>query len=128
MPVLVERFVVVGDTDDAKAAAQLWQFISRAFKTYFNVRDPQSIQQRVGEELPLDQVYSKWPVSTDSEVHRQSSARLVHERRDDREPPRRTSQPGEGDRLLRRPSDSACAQAAESSLSGATNLCERVFT
>ncbi len=68
MPVLVERFVVVGDTDDAKAAAQLWQFISRAFKTYFNVRDPQSIQQRVGEELPLDQVYSKWPVSTDSEV------------------------------------------------------------
>jgi F420-dependent hydroxymycolic acid dehydrogenase len=66
MPVPVEQFVVVGNKNDAKAAARLWQFIRNAFKTYFNVRDPQSIQQRAGEELPLDQVYAKWPVSTDS--------------------------------------------------------------
>ena len=69
MPVLVEQFVVVGNQDDAKAAASLWEFIPKAFKSYFNVRDPQVIQQQAAEENPVDQVYSKWPVSTDPDVH-----------------------------------------------------------
>ena len=69
MPVLVEQFVVVGDRKDAEPAAELWRFLPRAFKTYYNVPDPQTIQQRAEAELPLQQVYSKWPVSTDPEVH-----------------------------------------------------------
>jgi hypothetical protein len=33
------------------------------------VRDPQSIQQRAQAELPLQQVYSDWPIGTNPEVH-----------------------------------------------------------
>ena len=44
MPVLVEQFVVVGDSKEAQASAELWRFIPKAFKTYYNVRDPQEIQ------------------------------------------------------------------------------------
>lgn len=69
MPVLVELFVVVGDEDDAKTSAELWRFIPKAFKTYYNVRDPQDIQDRARAELPLQKVYGDWPVSTNPEVH-----------------------------------------------------------
>jgi coenzyme F420-dependent glucose-6-phosphate dehydrogenase len=69
MPVLVEQFVVVGDQRDAEASAEMWRFIPKAFKTYFNIRDPQAIQQRASAENPIQKVYSKWPVSTDPDVH-----------------------------------------------------------
>ena len=69
MPVLVELFVVVGDESEAKASAQLWRFIPKAFKTYYNVRDPQEIQKRAEAELPLEKVYGDWPVSADPQVH-----------------------------------------------------------
>ena len=69
MPVLIETFVVVGNEKDAQAAAELWTFLPKAFKTYFNIRDPQEIQKRATAELELQRIYSKWPVSTDPEVH-----------------------------------------------------------
>jgi F420-dependent hydroxymycolic acid dehydrogenase len=69
MPVLVELFVVVGDESEAKASAELWRFIPKAFKTYYNVRDPQVIQDRATAELPLPEVYRDWPVSMNPEVH-----------------------------------------------------------
>ena len=69
MPVLVEQFVTVGDQKDAQAPAELWRFIPKAFKTYYNVRDPQTIQQRAESEIPLQKVYGDWPVSTDPTVH-----------------------------------------------------------
>jgi F420-dependent hydroxymycolic acid dehydrogenase len=69
MPVLVEQFVVVGDKKDAQTSGELWRFIPRAFKSYFNIRDPEAIQERAGAENPLPEVYGKWPVSTDPEVH-----------------------------------------------------------
>lgn len=69
MPVLVKAFVVVGDKKDAETSAELWRFLPNAFKTYFNIRDPQAIQDRATGELPLDKVYSKWPISTDPHVH-----------------------------------------------------------
>jgi TAT-translocated FGD2 family F420-dependent dehydrogenase len=69
MPVLVEAFVVVGDKKDAEASAELWRFLPKAFKSYFNIRDPQAIQDRATAELPLEKVYGKWPVSTDPDVH-----------------------------------------------------------
>ncbi len=69
MPVLVELFVVVGDESDAKESAELWRFIPKAFKSYYNIRDPQTILERATAELPLQQVYGDWPVSTNPEVH-----------------------------------------------------------
>ena len=69
MPVLVEVFVVVGDKKDAEAAAERWRFLPKAFKSYFNIRDPQAIQDLAAAELPLEQVYGKWPISTDPDVH-----------------------------------------------------------
>lgn len=69
MPVLVEQFVVVGGQQDAQQAAELWRFIPKAFSKYYNVRDPQQIQQEAEAELAIEKVYGDWPVSTDPEVH-----------------------------------------------------------
>jgi TAT-translocated FGD2 family F420-dependent dehydrogenase len=69
MPVLVEQYVIVGKEEEAKSAAELWRFGPKAFKDYYNVRDPQEIQQRAEKEIPLEKVYEEWPVSTDPSVH-----------------------------------------------------------
>ncbi len=69
VPVLVEQYVVVGDQKDAQAAAELWRFGPKAFKKYYNVPDPKEIQREAQAEIPLDQVYGDWPVSTDPNVH-----------------------------------------------------------
>jgi len=69
MPVLVEQYVVVGDQNLAEAAADLWRFGPKAFKTYYNVRDPEEIQRLAKSEVTLPQVYGDWPVSTDPKVH-----------------------------------------------------------
>lgn len=69
MPVLVEQFVVVGDQNDARQAAELWRFIPKAFKTYYNIPSPVAIEQQADQELPLDQVFADWAVGTDPSVH-----------------------------------------------------------
>ena len=69
MPVLVEQFVVVGDKVEAQRAAELWRFLPAAFKKYYNVRDPATIEQRADAEIPLQQIIAEWPVGTDPEIH-----------------------------------------------------------
>lgn len=69
VPVLIEQYAVVGDQNDAKKAAELWRFGPKAFKSYYNVRDPKEIQKRADSEIPLEQVYSEWPIGTDPNVH-----------------------------------------------------------
>ena len=69
MPVLVEQFVVVGDESEARKAAELWRFIPKAFKKYYNTTDPAEIQRLADAEMPLDKVYGDWPVGTDPKVH-----------------------------------------------------------
>jgi len=69
MPVLVEQYVVIGGKKDAEAAAELWRFGPKAFKSYYNIRDPKEIQRRADAEIPLEKVYGDWPVGTDPEVH-----------------------------------------------------------
>src|SRR5581483_3072582 len=69
MPVLIEQYVVVGDEKEAQAAAELWRFGPKAFKKYYNIRDPQAIQQQDDSEIPLQQVYQDWPVGNDPNVH-----------------------------------------------------------
>jgi TAT-translocated FGD2 family F420-dependent dehydrogenase len=75
MPVLLEQYVVVGGKQDAEKAAELWRFGPKAFKKYYNVRDPQEIQRQAESEIPLEQVYADWPVSTDANVH----LKTIHE-------------------------------------------------
>lgn len=69
MPVLIEAFVTVGDQNEAKKAAELWRFLPKAFKTYYNVRDPQEIQKQAEKEIPLDQLIADWAVGSDPNVH-----------------------------------------------------------
>src|SRR5207248_1042895 len=53
MPVLVEQFVAVGDRHEAEQAAELWRFIPKAFKKYYNTSDPAEIQRQAEADLPL---------------------------------------------------------------------------
>jgi G6PDH family F420-dependent oxidoreductase len=76
LPILFEQFVVVGDKRDAEAAAQLWRFLPKAWKPYYNVPDPRTIEQRANAEIPLEEVYKDWPVGTDPEVHVQALMQL----------------------------------------------------
>jgi len=76
MPVLVEQFVVVGDQNEAKKAAELWHFIPKAFKKYYNTSDPAAIQQQAEADLPLDKVYGDWPVGTDPAIHIEAVQKL----------------------------------------------------
>jgi TAT-translocated FGD2 family F420-dependent dehydrogenase len=69
MPVLVEQWVGIGDKKDTEAAAELWRFLPKAFKTYYNIRDPKEIQQRAEADLSLEKVYSDWVVNSDPEAH-----------------------------------------------------------
>ena len=46
MPVLIEQYVVVGDQQAAKQAAEFWRFGPKAFKTLYNVPSPVEIQQQ----------------------------------------------------------------------------------
>jgi TAT-translocated FGD2 family F420-dependent dehydrogenase len=68
-PVFVEHYVVVGDERDARAAAELWRFGPKAWKPYFDIRDPAEIERRANAEIPLEKVYADWVVSTDPDVH-----------------------------------------------------------
>jgi TAT-translocated FGD2 family F420-dependent dehydrogenase len=69
MPVFVEQYVLVGDANDARQAAELWRFQPKAWKPYWNIPDPHLIQQRADAEVPLEQVYADWPMGTDPAVH-----------------------------------------------------------
>ena len=69
MPVLVEQFVAVGDKTEAERAAELWRFLPKGFKKYYNVADPAQIQQRADAEVSLDQVMQGWPIGANPEVH-----------------------------------------------------------
>jgi len=76
LPIIMEHFVVVGDKKEAEAAAQLWRFIPKAWKPYFNLRDPETIERRATAEVPLEKVYQQWPVNRDPGVHRQALTEL----------------------------------------------------
>lgn len=69
MPVLVEQFVVVGDEEEAKRAAELWRFIPRAFEKYVGNPDPAAIEKEAQADVPLEKVYGGWLVGTDPARH-----------------------------------------------------------
>ncbi|HZR58817.1 MAG TPA: TIGR03557 family F420-dependent LLM class oxidoreductase [Terriglobales bacterium] len=69
MPVFVETYVVVGEKKEAEQAAQLWRFGPKAWDPFYNVRDPQVVEQRANAEVPLEKVTEGWPIGTDPAVH-----------------------------------------------------------
>jgi F420-dependent hydroxymycolic acid dehydrogenase len=69
MPVFIEQYVVVGDQKTTAEAAERWRFGPKAWKPYFNVRDPKTIQKRAEAEVPLEKVTEGWPVGTDPDAH-----------------------------------------------------------
>jgi TAT-translocated FGD2 family F420-dependent dehydrogenase len=69
MPVLVEQFVVVGDTADAQNPAALWRFLPRAFKTYYNIESPLEIQRQALSQISFDQLVKDFTISTDPKAH-----------------------------------------------------------
>ncbi len=76
MPVLVEQLVSVGDKDEARQAAELWRFLPKAFKKYYNIEDPAEIQRVADNEIPFEQLISEWPVGTDPAVHVEAIKKL----------------------------------------------------
>ncbi len=76
MPVFIEQYAVVGGQKDAEVAAKLWRFGPKAWKPYFNIRDPQEIERRANAEVPIEKVTEGWPISTDPDVHVKAIADL----------------------------------------------------
>jgi F420-dependent hydroxymycolic acid dehydrogenase len=77
MPVFVEAYVVVGGSQDAEQAARLWRFTPKAWNPYYNIRDPQVIEQRANAEIPLEKVTEGWPISTDPGIHIKAITELL---------------------------------------------------
>jgi F420-dependent hydroxymycolic acid dehydrogenase len=69
MPIFIEQYVVVGGKRDLEEAAALWRFGPKAWKPYFNIRDPKTIQERAETEIPIEKVTEGWPVGTDPDAH-----------------------------------------------------------
>jgi alkanesulfonate monooxygenase SsuD/methylene tetrahydromethanopterin reductase-like flavin-dependent oxidoreductase (luciferase family) len=79
MPVFIEQYVVVGGRNELNEAADLWRFGPKAWKHYFNIRDPKTIQDRAEAEVPLEKVTEGWPVGTGGS--REGTRGSVQERR-----------------------------------------------
>ncbi len=69
MPVMIEHFVVVGGKDEANKAAEYWRFLPKAWKPYFNIESPVTINQRADAEVPLDKLLATWTVGPDAKTH-----------------------------------------------------------
>ncbi len=72
MPIVVEHWVVVGNRADAEKGARLWRFSPKATKNYTDDPDPRDIQRRAETEVPLEDVYRNWLISTDPDQHAQA--------------------------------------------------------
>jgi TAT-translocated FGD2 family F420-dependent dehydrogenase len=68
-PVLVEQYVVVGGKSELDEAVSKWRFGPKAWKPYFNIRDPKEIEARAMREVPAGKVSEGWPVGTDAGAH-----------------------------------------------------------
>ncbi len=70
MPILLEHMVVVGGQEEAARGAELWRFLPKGWKPgFFNNISPTSIRENAEQQIPLEEVYGQWAVSTDPEEH-----------------------------------------------------------
>jgi TAT-translocated FGD2 family F420-dependent dehydrogenase len=71
MPILAEHFVHVGSDQDPelKQAAELWRFTPKAWTHFVNNPDPVNINAQADTIVPLEEVYNRWTVSEDPQIH-----------------------------------------------------------
>lgn len=68
--IVVEHWVVVGGEREARAAAQKWRFLPRAWqKGFFDNISPSDIQTRAEREIPLETVTENWTVGRSPRTH-----------------------------------------------------------
>ena len=77
MPILAEHFVCVGDKEEAKKYAPLWQFLPNAWSDYVNVPDPREIERRALQEVEVDKLLEKWVVAPDAQTHIEALQKLI---------------------------------------------------
>jgi TAT-translocated FGD2 family F420-dependent dehydrogenase len=68
LPRITELWAVVGERDEALAAARLWQFLP-VFPDVVNLPDPRAVQRRAEELSSPERVVAEWVVSRDPDVH-----------------------------------------------------------
>lgn len=69
MPVMMEAFVVVGDTQEARRAAEYWRFLPKAWHSYFDIESPDTIQKKADAEVSIDKMLATWTVGEDAATH-----------------------------------------------------------
>ncbi len=77
LPLVTQQTLIVGNKQEAERAASLWRFNPKAWELYVDDPDPRSIQRRAEKDVPLEQVYSQWPISEDPDVHIQAIQKLI---------------------------------------------------
>jgi TAT-translocated FGD2 family F420-dependent dehydrogenase len=77
MPILVEQWAFVGEQSEVGRWANLWRFVPKAWTKYVNNPDPREIERQASQEVPLEEVYKDWPVSTDPAKHVESLQKLL---------------------------------------------------
>lgn len=69
MPVMMEAFVVVGNNQEARQAAEYWRFLPKAWHDYFDIESPDVIQQKADAEVSIDKLLATWTVGEDAQTH-----------------------------------------------------------
>ncbi len=68
MPKITELWAVIGEREDAIAAARPWQFLL-AFNEVVDIADPREVQRMAEARVLPEQVADAWVVSRDPDVH-----------------------------------------------------------
>jgi TAT-translocated FGD2 family F420-dependent dehydrogenase len=79
MPIIAEHWVCVGEDNEARQLAQLWQFLPKAWDEFVDDPDPRDIQQRAQQEVKVDEVLKSWVVSKDPGVHVRKIQELIEQ-------------------------------------------------
>jgi coenzyme F420-dependent glucose-6-phosphate dehydrogenase len=54
----------------------MWRFIPKAWKPYFNIRDPKEIEERANKEVDMQELMKEWTISTDPDEHAKKLSEL----------------------------------------------------
>lgn len=74
LAIAIEHYVVYGDQDEAERWAPLWRF--RGNSKLVQNPDPVDIERQAAQ-IPLKQIYDKWTVSADPQIHIQTIQHLI---------------------------------------------------
>jgi TAT-translocated FGD2 family F420-dependent dehydrogenase len=77
MAIVVEQWMFVGEQAEVGQWANLWRYSPKSWEKYVNNPDPRVIQRQAAQEVPLDEVYKDWSVSTNPTIHVESLQKLL---------------------------------------------------